>query len=573
MNKTIWKKPTTWQIFQKDDRFLLIAIGIIVGICSGFAAFVLSSCLEMMLHFYNLIRHHYLAFIIPALGAICSSLFLNKVLNEGAGHGVPEVIYSVSKHGGLLRLRSSFSRIISSCLTIGTGGSAGPEAPVVMSGAAIGSKIASFFSLNDRQRICLVGCGTSGAIASIFNAPIAGLVFTMEIILGKWQTSNIIPIAIASVSGASLSHLLSGNRVVFSHQTFTSTFTDIWVSAGLGAVAAIVSCFLYFMLTKTHSFTKKKKLPIWLKAGIGGCLVGLLGLFLPDVLGEGYIPIKSMINGNYNVAFLIVFLTCIAKVLATSLTLGSGGSGGIFAPCLVIGSFLGLAYHKGLLIVFPNLHLANEGYYALLGMAGLISGMLQAPLTGIFLILEITASYNVLLPLLVVSTFATSLSHYIQPTSFYMKELIERGQLLREGTDNKVLSDIDIKEILEKDCEIISQNLILSNFINEQFTKTKRNYFPVEDKKSGKFLGMLHFDDIRNYIFDPVISNSTLISHFMKTDIDTATIDDDLNDILHKMDKKGLYSIPIIFNGKFIGMLSKATLLDKYRTELLLQTT
>jgi chloride channel protein, CIC family len=222
-----WRYPSRWALFKMDDRLLMMFIGAIVGTCSGFAAIVLNHSLLFLLEGLSQWRQHWWAFILPAIGAALSSLFLEKVVKEGAGHGVPEVIYSVSRYGGLIRLRSTFSRLISSCLTIGSGGSAGPEAPVVMSGSAIGSNIARFFSLNDRQRVTLVGCGAAGAISSIFNAPIAGIVFTIEIILGEWTALNIIPIAIAAVAGTEISRALQGNQIVFSHKVFAIDMGDI----------------------------------------------------------------------------------------------------------------------------------------------------------------------------------------------------------------------------------------------------------------------------------------------------------------------------------------------------------
>ena len=570
--RKILQKFINLNFFQQDDRFLLIILAIFVGICSGFAAILLDFLLEQMHHLYSYIKDGSFVFLVPALGAILSSLFLNNFLKEAAGHGVPEVIYSVSRYGGLLRFRSSFSRIISSALTIGSGGSAGPEAPVVMSGAAIGSNIGSFLKLDDKQRVCLVGCGTAGAIAAIFNAPMAGLVFTMEVILDKWRTKNIIPIAISAVSGAMITQLIMGNRVIFSHQSFTNNFTDTLVSGGLGLVSAIFSIFLYFSLSRSYAFFgNRKKIPIWLKAGIGGCIVGIMGLFLPDILSKGYHPIKAMVNNTYSASFFIVFLACIVKVIATSFTLGSGGSGGIFAPCLVIGSFLGVSYYKFMIFFFPTLNIANEGYYALLGMAGILSGVLHAPLTGIFLILEITASYNVMLPLVVVSVMSTSLAHYIFSHSFYMKDLIVSKSLLREGTDLRVLSDMDIREVLEEDCIVINEDMVLYDFVREKIKYSKRNLFPVEDSATGKFVGLLDFSDIKEYIFDSILCKNTLVSQVMRKDIYKATIDENLNEILSAMDDKKLFSVPITYNGRFIGMISKATLLDKYRTELLLQ--
>ena len=438
-----WRHPARLLFFRRDDRMLLIIMGIIVGISSGLAALGLNTSLVFMLETLHHWRHHWWAFLLPAAGAMLSSLFLEKAMNEGAGHGVPEVIYSVSRYGGLMRFRSSISRLVSSCLTIGSGGSAGPEAPVVMSGAAIGSNIAKFFYLNDRQRVTLVGCGAAGAIAAIFNAPLTGIIFTMEIILGEWSMVNIIPIAVAAVSGAEISRLLRGNSIAFeSSGSFHIGSVDLVACLGLALAASMASLMLTRLLRRMHKVSSWVSVPLWGRAAMGGALVGLLGFLVPDALGEGYHAIHAMIQGNYTTGLTIAAIACLAKILATSLTLGWGGSGGIFAPCLVIGSFAGLAYHRLLVFTMPSVTWVNEGCFALLGMAGLISGILQAPLTGIFLILEITGSYEVMLALIIVSALSTTITHYFEPASFYLKDLTERGQLLRPGTDARVLADL-----------------------------------------------------------------------------------------------------------------------------------
>ena len=566
-----WRRPGTWPIFRFDDRLLLIFIAIIVGICSGLAAVVLNRSLTAILEWLHPHRHNWWAFVLPGAGAALSSLFLNKVLREGAGHGVPEVIYSVSRYGGLLRLRSSFSRLISSCLTIGSGGSAGPEAPVVMSGAAIGSNIARFFSLNDRQRVALVGCGAAGAISSIFNAPIAGMVFSIEVILGEWKAINIIPIAIASVAGTEISRILQGNQIAFSHRLFHIDLLDITACFALALVCAAASVGLTRMLRLSARRSASLVSAAWVRAALGGCTVGLIGLALPVVLGEGYHSIRTMIEGAYTPGLLLVAVAVLAKMAATALTLGSGGSGGIFAPCLVIGSLTGLAFHRGLVMMWPAVEWVNEGCFALLGMAGLISGMLQAPLTGIFLIVEITGSYEVILPLIIVSALSTTICHYVEPASFYLRELVEKGQLLRPGTDARVLADLSIAELIETDCIRVHSSMLLREFV-EVVKKSSRNHFPVEEEKTGEFLGMIHLDDIRAYLFNPAIYDAVVVGQIMDTRVETVHPDDDLNDVLRHMDSQRLFSLPVVANGRFLGMISKATLLDQYRKELMVQT-
>ena len=543
----------------------------IVGNFSGLASVVLNRSLVMMSEWLHHFRHYWWVFVLPAVGAALSSLFLEKVVKEGAGHGVPEVIYSVSRYGGLLRFRSSFSRLISSCLTIGSGGSAGPEAPVVISGAAIGSNIAKYFSLNDRQRVTLVGCGAAGAISSIFNAPIAGMVFAVEVIVGEWKSVNIVPIAIASVAGTEISRILQGNQIPFRHHLFNIDLLNIFACLGLAVMSAAASILLTRMLRSMHTVSHKVSAPIWIRAAMGGCAVGVIGLFLPVVLGEGYHTVKILIEGEYGQVLAVVALASFAKIAATALTLGWGGSGGIFAPCLVVGSLVGVTYHHLLALFWPSASWVNEGYYALLGMAGLISGMLQAPLTGVFLIIEITGGWEVILPLIMVSAVTTTLCHYFEPASYYLKDLVEHGHLLRPGTDARVLSDLNVTELIEKDCIVVKQSMLLRDFI-AIIKKSHRNYFPVEDDQTGNFLGMIHLDDIRPYLFDPVMYDAVFLGQIMNTQVEVVHPDDDLLDVVRKMDMKGLFSMPVVVNNRFIGLISKATILDQYRKELMVQT-
>jgi chloride channel protein, CIC family len=567
----LWRYPANWPLFRYDDRLLLICMAVIVGICAGLAAIALNRALGVVLGYLHHYRHFWWAFVLPALGAALSSLFLEKIVNEGAGHGVPEVIYSVSRYGGLIRLRSSFSRLISSCLTIGSGGSAGPEAPVVMSGSAIGSNIARYFNLNDRQRVALVGCGSAGAIGAIFNAPIAGMVFSMEVILGEWSTVNIIPIAIAAVTGTKVSRLLQGNNIAFAHRKFQIDMGDIAACVGLAVCCAIVSILLTRALRGMGGRVSKLRLPLWLKAALGGAVVGLIGIGLPDVLGEGYHTIQHAIAGEFRSGFIIAAAVLGLKIVATAFTLGWGGSGGIFAPSLVIGSFVGLTYHRGLAELWPAVTWVNEGCFALLGMAGLISGILQAPLTGIFLIVEITGGYDFIVPLTIVATVASTVCQYVEPASFYLKDLVDQGQLLRPGTDARVLADIRIGELLETDCIPVTPEMRLGEFL-PIIEKSHRNLFPVEDGDSGHFLGMVHLDDVRPYLFNPHLYQAVVLGQLMQTHPDTIGPDDDLVDVLDKMDTLKKFSLPVVSNQRFVGMISKATLLDKYRRELMVQT-
>jgi len=333
-----------------------------------------------------------------------------------------------------------------------------------------------------------------------------------------------------------------------------------------------MSILLTRLLRKMSRFSSKTTLPLWVRAAVGGAAVGGIGIFFPEVLGEGYHAIRSMIEGHFTHGVTIAAFLTFAKILATSLTLGWGGSGGVFAPCLVIGSFAGIAWHRVLVFLWPAATWVNEGCFALIGMAGMISGILQAPLTAIFLIVEITGGYEEILPLILISTISTTLCHYFESASFYLRDLVEKRQLLRPGTDGRVLADLRVGELLEKDCIVVGHQMLLRDFI-EIVKKSHRNHFPVEDEQTGKFLGMIQMDHIRPYLFDSVMYDTVFLEQIMETDVVKVSPDDDLNDILREMDTLNLFSVPVVDNGRFVGMISKATILDQYRKELLVQTT
>lgn len=559
-----------WAIVRSDDRLIVIALAGVVGACSGLAAVALNRSLHFLAGSLHTLQGHWWGFILPAIGATLSALFLNAFLKERAGHGVPEVVYAVSRYGGLLRFRSSYSRLVSSCLTIGSGGSAGPEAPVVMSGAALGSNIAKLFSLRERQRITLVGCGAAGAIGAIFNAPITGLVFTVEVILGEWRSFNIIPIAIAAVAGTEVSRLLQGNQIAFQHQKFTIGLPDIAASFGVVIVATVVSVVLGRLLKGMHHVAVRAPLPQWFRPAVGGAVVGLIGIYLPYVLGEGYHSIQEMIQGTFAQGLLLAALVMVAKMVATAFTLGWGGSGGIFAPSLMIGSMVGLVYHRLLTWMMPTALLSGEGCFALLGMAGLVSGMLQAPLTAIFLVVEITGGYDVVLPLIIVSALTSTFCYYIEPASFYLRDLIEKGQFLRPGTDARVLSDLTVRELVDKVTTTVPGDMLLRDFL-PILEGSRQHRFPVVDRHSGNYQGIIYVDRIRPYLFDSQMHAVLMVEQVMDESVPTVSTDDELADVLGLMERRGLNTLPVVEKHHFVGMLSKSTLLDHYRKELIVQ--
>jgi CIC family chloride channel protein len=439
-----------------------------------------------------------------------------------------------------------------------------------MSGSAIGSNIARGLRLNERQRVILLGCGAAAAIAAIFNAPIAGMVFAMEVILGEWSRISLAPIAIASVAGAEVSHLLRGNQIPFGPAVFAIDTFDIVAAVGLAVCTAIASILLTRLLRTSHRLWDAVPTPAWVRALLGGFVVGGLGLAMPIVLGEGYAAVRRAISGELGLGVVILVAAIIAKMVATSMTIGSGGSGGIFAPSLLVGSLVGLGYYHLLGLAFPGHEWVGEGCFALLGMAGLVSGILQAPLTGIFLIFEITGGWSVILPLIVVSVVSSTVCQRVEPASFYLRDLVRSGHLLRPGTDARVLADIRVRELIELDCLTVSEADRLREFI-PVVRASQRNWFPVVDDDS-RLLGMLHLDDLRPYLFSPEMYDAVVLGEVMDPDPVTVSPDDTLEHVLDIMDSLPAFSLPVREDGRFVGMISKATLLDQYRKELNVQT-
>lgn len=560
-----------WAIVRSDDRLMVIALAACVGLFSGLAAVALTRALHFMAHHLVAAHHQWWGFLLPALGATLAALFINVILRERPGHGVPEVVLAVLRHGGRLRFRSSFSRLVASSLTIGSGGSAGPEAPVVVSGAALGSNFGQLFGLNERQRTTLVGCGAAGAIGAIFNAPIAGLVFTVEVILGEWRAFNVVPIAIAAVAGTQISRVLQGNQIAFAHQQFHIGLADIGASFGVVVMATIGAVALARMINGMQHVAARAPLPRWLRPAVGGAAVGLIGIFLPFVMGEGYQSVQQAIDGVFAQGVAWAALAVAAKILATTLTIGWGGAGGIFAPSLMVGSLIGVLYYRLLIWALPMADWTNEGFFALLGMAGMISGILQAPLTGIFLVVEITGGYDVIVPLIIVSVLTATFCHYLEPGSFYLRELIERGDYMRPGTDARVLADLKVQEVMTAEPVSVPNDMLLGDFVN-LLEQTPGLVYPVYDCDSGDYLGMVFADRIRPYLFDPRMHTMLIVEQLMADDIPAVQAGDDLAGALELMDAHGLQHLPVVAGHRCIGVLSKEKLLDHYRKELIVQT-
>jgi CIC family chloride channel protein len=498
-------------------------------------------------------------------------IFLKYIVKDFGGHGLPEVIHSISLKGGRLKFRSSFSKLIGSLITISTGGSAGPEAPVVVSGAAIGSNVAKLFKTDERIRIAVSGSGAAAAIAAIFNAPLTGIIFTMEVIIGEWTPVYLLPVVIASVTGTEISRILKGNQIPFAHRGFDVGIVDINAALILVVLCTLFSLFFIKFLRST-SYKLEQYIPnTLLRALAGGIPIALITWLLPQVRGEGYEFVEKLITGKFNEGVILIALIVVFKIVATSFTLGAGGAGGVFAPALFIGSATGFLFFSLVKLIAPQMPLNDSGLYALMGMSGMIAGILNAPLTGIFLIVEITNGYDAILPLLLVSFLTPTLVGFFEQHSIYHYELVKKGFLQRPRTDGRILADIKPIELLERDQISVHPDILLKDLI-PVIQRSKRNYYPVLDRQEGHFLGMVYFNDIKEFIFDSDLSNTILVEEIMHTDLETVSLSDSLPDIQRKFDRSNTWSLPVVEEGRFQGLISKATMLDLYRKELKVQT-
>jgi len=557
-------------VHNLNERLQLVIIGAVVGVGGGLASVALNRSLEWGAKFLHPYRHQWYSLFLPACGAALSIIFLLYLAKDIGGHGVPEVIYSVVRRGGLIRFRSSYSRLVSCCLTIASGGSAGPEGPVVISGGSVASNITSFFRLRDRQRIVLVGGGAAAAIASIFNAPVAGIAFSLEAIMGEWTPTNLITVGVASAIGTEVSRILQGNQIPFEGPPFVISDIDVVACLGLAVFTSFASVFFIRLLRYVREISGKAIPILWVRAACGGLLVGLIGLLFPSILGEGYGAVRTVIGGNFTEGLAIAGLIALAKIAATTLSIGTGGIGGIFAPCLVIGSFVGLFYQRLLVYLIPGLHWAGEPYFALIGMAGVISSVLQAPMTGIFLITEITGGYEVLVSVLLVSVISVTMSRVFEPYSVYHQELVAHGELLRPRTDRKVLSELTIMELLDHNYKEVPPEMTLGEFV-EIVKQTSYHFFPVIDSGTERYLGLIHSDDIRSYLFDSNLYNSLLVEELMDPTVPTISLDDELPEVLDIFEYGHDSTLPVVHDGRFLGLISKATILDHYRKELIVE--
>ena len=504
-------------------------------------------------------------------------LFIRYVVKDDISHGISRVLYSISKGNSRLKAHNNYSSIIASTLTIAFGGSVGAEAPIALTGSSIGSSLGKYFHLDYKSLTLLIGCGAAGAISAIFNAPIAGVIFTLEVLMLDLTMSSIIPLLFSSVTAAILTYFLMGQSVLFSYTiTEPFVFKNIQYYVILGLFAGLFS--LYFTRTTIYIESKFNRISnIYKKLLIGGIILSAFIFVFPPLYGEGYSTLKNILSGHSenfvinsvfyyikdNYWLLLIYLTVILffKVIAMAVTNGAGGIGGIFAPSLFCGGITGFVYARTI-NTFSFIHV-SEHNFALVGMAGVMAGVMHAPLTAIFLIAEITNGYGLFIPLITTSAISFLTIRYFEKNSIYTKRLAKRGELITHDKDKAVLTRIEIENILETDFRKIDREMSLGELV-KIVSDSHRNIFPVVDNNDN-FLGVVSVNEIRDKIFNTELYNKLYVKELMFIPSIIVDPDEPMDVIADKISKSIDYNIPVIKNGKYIGFLSKVKVFSIYR--------
>lgn len=582
--KSILGKFLLWRAKHiSQERFVLI-LSIFVGFITGLVAVVLKNTthfIQKLLHsdfldqYFNL---YYFAFPLIGIGL---TLVVKRIIKQPISEGIPSTLYAISRRSGFLQLYKTYAYLLTSTLTVGFGGSVGLEGPTVGTGSAIGSNLGRMMHLNFRQRILLMGCATAGAIASIFNAPIAAIIFTIEIFSLDLTLVSLVPLLLASVSGAVTSIFIQGNDYLFHYKSLIAfDIGNLPYYALLGVLTALASVYftkVYFYFDDIFSAIKRP----WQKVLFGGLSLGLLIWLVPPLYGEGYETINALLNGEiesivnqsllydwlsgpYIIIALLLGLVFL-KIFASVLTIGAGGVGGIFAPSLFVGSTLGFAFAYLInLSGFTDISTTN---FSLVGMAGLMAGVLHAPLTAIFMIAEITAGYDLFLPLMTVSAISYLVTRSILPHSIYTMQLAKRGDLLTHNKDQAILTLLNIASVVEKDFKKVKPEFTLGELV-KVVSRSKRNLFPVIDEKNV-LVGVLTLDDFRTIMFDHSLYETTYVSELMSPPPAVVDIKEDMSAVMKKFQSSGAWNLPVIENGKYLGFVSKSKLFSVYRRKLM----
>ena len=589
--QSLFHRLLVWREKKIKDKHFILILSFVVGILTALAASLLKFLIEYIKHFltenFDSTGVNWLYLVYPVVGIFLTGLFIRKVVRDDISHGVTKILYAISRRQSRIKRHNTWSSLFASAITIGFGGSVGAEAPIVLTGSAIGSNLGSAFKMEHRTLMLLVGCGAAGAVAGIFKAPIAGLVFTLEVLMIDLTMGSLLPLLVSSVTAATVAYILHGTEAMFEfHMDEPFLMERIPAVLLLGILCGLVSLYFTRTMNRIEGVFRRYSNP-YIKLMIGGAMLSILIFMFPSLYGEGYDVIHMLLNGTSaadwdkvmdnsifygygNLLLVYLSLVVLFKVFATSATNGGGGCGGTFAPSLFLGCITGFVFahfcngYALAPIISDDL---PEKNFALMGMAGIMSGVMHAPLTGVFLIAELTGGYDLFLPLMMVSVSAYLTIMIFEPHSIYSMRLAQKGELLTHNKDKSVLTLMDIESVVETDFEKVYPEHDLGEMV-KVISKAKRNMFPVVDVR-GVLLGIVVLDDIRNIMFRQELYHRFNVGRFMVVPPACINMDDSMEDVMAKFDRTKAWNLPVVDeDGKYKGFLSKSRVLNTYRQML-----
>jgi len=568
-----------------NHRQQMYLFSLVIGVISGLAAVLLKNTVHfthlLVLKYGDLFQVNFLYLAFPMLGILLTILYVRFFVKDEMGHGITKILFSLSKKQGFLRPHNSYSSIIASTLTVGFGGSVGLESPIVVTGSSMGSNLGRLFGMNYKSVSTLIGCGAAGAIAGIFKAPVAGVVFALEVLMLDISMGSIIPLLISAVTGASISYLFLDKGVTL-HYPIQGSFAlhNIPWYIVLGIFAGLVSLYFTRITIWIESLFSKIRKP-WVRPLTGGLILGALILVFPLFYGEGYNILNIFLEGdihkivkgsifsgqenNLLVFILFMVLVLLFKPVAMTATTGGGGVGGIFAPTMFMGGFTGYLAAR-LLNLFEFIEVPEKNFI-LTGMAGLMAGVMHAPLFAIFLIAEITGGYVLFIPLIITSTISYITNRYFQPHSIYTHRIAKRGELITHNKDKAILTLLEMDKLIEKDFVPVSSDDSLGKLV-KSIARSKRNLFPVLTGQN-MLIGVVLLDSIRHIIFKTDMYDRVFVRDLMQPPPTHISPGDSMESVMKKFEDNEAWNLPVINNGEYIGFLSKSNLFSYYRKWLI----
>ena len=571
-----------WKYKHISNQQFIIIVSILIGLLSGLAAVTLKNATHLIQEVVD--KQQVLYFIFPLLGFVLTLLVIKYIIKEKVSHGIPSTLHAISKRKGIIQRTKMYSSVLTAPLTVGFGGSVGLEGPTVATSAAIGSNVSRLFHLNQKSRTLLIGAAAAGAMSSIFKAPIAAIVFAVEIFSLDLTLISLIPLLLSSVSAILTSYFFLGDDSILSFEiTDKFTLSDTLYYGLLGIVCGLTSVYFSKVYLAIDAFfeniTSATK-----RLLIGGLGLGVMVYFIPPLFGEGFKTINRLLNGNASAVFeqnffhleasnnwvIIVFLVglILFKIIATSITFGAGGVGGVFAPTLFTGSVTGSVVAL-IVNTLGFTHNLSQSNFAMLGMAGLMAGVLHAPLTAIFLIAEITGGHDLFIPLMITASISYLITKRYIPFNIYAAELAKKGELMTHDKDKNVLMLMDIDKVIETNFISLQPEMTLGYIVKHAVAKSSRNNFPVVNEEN-EFLGVLLLDDIRNIMFDQKLYESVSVRDLMHDSAEILFYEkDSMKVIMKKFQDSSAWNLPVVKEGKYIGFISKSRLLTAYRRKLI----